>query len=107
MARMAAYWSLAVLLFYGCYSLYYALLEFFPARLEAALFGITIPIIGLALNPALVISALALGSGLFLIYRWQNQAKVADGPVNVRLPMPALPGNALNGTSTFEARARS
>jgi preprotein translocase SecE subunit len=78
MARMAAFWSLAVLLFYGCYSLYYALLELFPGRLGAPLFDITIPIIGLALNPALLIAALVLGSGLFLIHRWQDQPKVAD-----------------------------
>lgn len=77
MVRMAAYWSLAVLLFYGCHSLYYTLL----AKVEALgkeLGGITIPVIGIPLNPALLICALVLAAGLFLLYRWQNTPKNAD-----------------------------
>ena len=84
MARMAAYWSLAVLLFYGCYSLYYSLLGWFPGKLGtpfklgAESSGLRIPILGIDVNAALVIATLVLAAGLFVLYRWQNKPSNAD-----------------------------
>jgi preprotein translocase SecE subunit len=78
MVRMAAYWSLAIFLFYGCHSLYYSLLGQFPEQLDKEIGGITIPVLGIPLNPALLISGLVLGAGLFLLFRWQNTPKNAE-----------------------------
>lgn len=77
MVRMAAYWSLAVLLFYGCKSLYYTLLAQSDALAES-IGGFVIPVIGAPLNPALLICGIVLGAGLFLLYRWQNKPDNAD-----------------------------
>ena len=79
LARMAAYWSLALLILYGCRSFYMILptwsvslgkpLGFLPAK---------IPILGWNLNGALLISGLLLGVAWYLLYRWQQTPKVAD-----------------------------
>jgi preprotein translocase subunit SecE len=78
MVRMVAYWSLAIFLFYGCHSLYQALPGWFGERILAPILGIVIPIVGLALSPALLICGLVLVAGLFVVYRWQNQPPTAE-----------------------------
>lgn len=79
MTRMAAFWTLAVLLFYGCHSLFSAVQQWFPeAGLGRPLGGIRIPVLGLDLSPALLIAGVVLAGGLFLLYRWQNKPKNAD-----------------------------
>jgi preprotein translocase SecE subunit len=77
MARMAAYWSLAILLFYGCTSLHTELSALFPSLAEP-IGGIRVPVISMDLSPALIVSSLVLGTGLWLLYRWQNTPKQAD-----------------------------
>ncbi len=77
MARMAAYWSLAILLFYGCHSLYGELNGRFQS-LKGDLIGRPIPVLGITVNPAFLIAAVLLGLGLYALHRWQETPKVAD-----------------------------
>lgn len=76
MARMATFWSLAILVFYGCYSLRGYLTRF--DSLSGAIGGLSIPILGIALSPAFLIAALLFGAAMFLLVRWQSTPKVAD-----------------------------
>jgi preprotein translocase SecE subunit len=80
LARMAAYWSLALLLLYGCQS-FYAILPTWSASLAKPLFGGSlpkIPILGWNLNAALLISGALLAAAWYALYRWQQTPKVAD-----------------------------
>ena len=77
MARMAAFWCLAILIFYGCASLKNELIIRFDS-LGQPMGGLRIPILGMDLTPALLITALVLGASLWLLYRWQNKPKNAD-----------------------------
>lgn len=77
MARMAAYWSLAILLYYGCTSLHTELSALFPS-LGEPIAGFRLPVLGMDLSPALIITVLVLGTGLWLLFRWQNTPKQAD-----------------------------
>lgn len=77
MARMTVFWTVAVLVFYGCTSLFQTLQGF--QSLARPLVGEgPLPVLGLALNPALLISALVLFAGLFLLYRWEQTPKNAE-----------------------------
>ncbi|MBK7643438.1 MAG: preprotein translocase subunit SecE [Planctomycetes bacterium] len=79
LARMAAYWSLALLILYGCQSLY-TMLPTWSEGLGKPLIESQpkIPILGWALNPALLICGLVLAASWFVLYRWQQTPKVAD-----------------------------
>ena len=77
MVRMAAFWSLAILLFYGCTSLRRELTAFFPSMAQS-IGGIRIPILGIDLSPAFLIAALVLGTGLWLLSRILERPKTAD-----------------------------
>ena len=77
MARMAAYWSLAILMFYGCHSLHGELNGRFES-LKADLIGAPIPVLGITVNGAFLIAAALLGLGLYILHRWQETPKVAD-----------------------------
>ena len=77
MARMAAFWSLAVLIFYGCVSLHTELASMFP-EMGRSLGGFRIPILGMDFSPALIVAGLLLATSLWLLYRWQDKPKNAD-----------------------------
>ena len=77
MARMAAYWSLAILAFYGCASLHTELVALFPS-LGEPMGGIHVPVLGIDLSPAFAIAALLLVTALWLLYRWLERPKYAD-----------------------------
>ena len=80
LARLAVFWALAILLFYGCISLYRTLSPAFGGRLsQPFLSGFkSVPVLGLPLNPAILITGVVLvGVGYFL-FRWQQTPKVAD-----------------------------
>jgi len=77
MARRAAFWSLAVLIFYGCVSLHTELASDFP-EMGRALGGFRIPILGMDFSPALIVAGLVLATSLWLLYRWQDKPKNAD-----------------------------
>jgi preprotein translocase SecE subunit len=80
LARLAAFWSLGVLLFYGCVSLYRTLSPAFGGKLSTPFTQSmkSIPVIGLPLNPALLITAVVLAGSWYALYRWQQTPKVAD-----------------------------
>jgi preprotein translocase SecE subunit len=77
MARMTAYWSGTIFLFYGCVSLFRELTGQ-SVQLSQALNGIEIPVLGLDLTPALLISALVFLGGAYLFFRWVERPKQAD-----------------------------
>ena len=79
LARMAAYWSLALLILYGCQS-FYAILPTWSGSLGKPLIDSQpkIPILGWNLNPALLIAGLVLAASWYVLYRWQQTPKVAD-----------------------------
>ncbi len=77
LARMAAFWSLAILLFYGCNSLQTELESRFDALAEP-LGGIVIPVLGLALTPAFLVALVLFAGGTFLLMRWQHKPETAD-----------------------------
>lgn len=77
MARMAAFWSLAVLSLYGCVQLHSELSARF-ASMAQPFFGIRIPILGLDLSPALLIAAVLGAGALLLLYRYLDRPKQAD-----------------------------
>lgn len=77
MARLAVFWSLAVLIFYGCYSLRAELAGTWAA-LRAPIGDIVIPVLGIELSPAFLIVTAIFGTGLFLLYRWLEKPKNAD-----------------------------
>lgn len=78
MARMAAFWLLAVLIFYGCTSLRRELSTFFPDSLGAPIGGLRIPVLGLDLSPALLIAGLVLAAGVWLLKRYLDRPDKAD-----------------------------
>ena len=78
MVRMAAFWSLAVLIFYGCTSLRRELSSFFPDSLGAPIAGIRIPVLGMDLSPALLVAGLVLGVSIWLLHRFLDRPERAD-----------------------------
>lgn len=80
LARLAVFWALGILLFYGCVSLYRTLSPAFGGGLSKPFMPTfkSIPVIGLPLNPALLITAVVLAGAWYLLHRWQQTPKVAD-----------------------------
>jgi preprotein translocase SecE subunit len=79
MARMAAFWTLAALLFYGCTALRAELVgrvEALGKPLIAAMPRLSV--IGVDFNAAFLIAALLFGVGVWLLYRWIETPKNAD-----------------------------
>lgn len=77
LARMAVFWTLAILIFWGCRSLYFTLGQQSEA-LGKALGGFRIPVLDLPGSPALLIAALVFSGAVFLLYRWMETPKTAD-----------------------------
>ncbi len=103
MARMAAFWVLAILIFYGCMSLH-TTLSSASDSLATPIGGIRIPIIGADFSPAFLIAALVLGTGMFLLNRWQNKPKNADLLIETeselrKVTWPSI-DEAINGSVT-------
>jgi preprotein translocase SecE subunit len=74
--RMAAFWGVVFFLGFGCRFLHDVLIQW--PSLRAPLGGIRIPVVGVDLSPAFLVSALIFGAGVLLIHRWQQRPKVAD-----------------------------
>jgi preprotein translocase SecE subunit len=92
LTRMAAFWSLAILIFYGCVSLHEELATRFigddgkPA-LGKPILGIRIPVLGMDVTPSLLISGAVLAAALFFLNRWQQTPKVADLLIETEVEM--------------------
>ncbi|MFT4648654.1 MAG: preprotein translocase SecE subunit [Glaciecola sp.] len=80
MVRMAAFWSLAILLFYGCVSLHTQLgVSFGESMTKPLVSGFErIPLLGMVPNGSLVVSIIALGVGLTILNRWLSKPNNAD-----------------------------
>ncbi|MCP5024468.1 MAG: preprotein translocase subunit SecE [bacterium] len=80
MVRMAAFWSLAILLFYGCVSLHTHLgVAFGESMTKTLVPGFDrIPLFGMVPNGSLLVSAIALAVGYFLLNKWLSTPKNAD-----------------------------
>jgi preprotein translocase SecE subunit len=76
--RMAAFWSVVFFLGFGCRFLHDMMVQW--PSLRAPLGGVRIPVVGVNLSPAFLVSALIFcaGLGLVLVHRWQQRPKVAD-----------------------------
>jgi preprotein translocase SecE subunit len=99
LARLVTFWTLGVLVLYGCYSFHNeVLLKYFKPSLGAPLIPSMkkIPILGVELNGAFLIT-LAVICGLFwVLYRWEQKPKIADLLIETESEMrkvtwPSLP----------------
>jgi len=76
LTRMAAFWSVVLLLLFGCSFLYDMLIGM--DSMGSAIAGIRIPIVSVDLNGAFLISGAVFLVGLLVVRRWQQTPKVAD-----------------------------
>ena len=76
MARMAVFWFMAALLFYGCLSLYRELV----GRVDSLANNLAgrIPVLGLEVNGALLVTGAVFGGVLLLTYRYTERPRTAD-----------------------------
>ena len=104
MVRMGAFWSLAILIFYGCISLRSELTAMSPDTLGRQLADFRVPMLGMDLTPALLIAGGVLALSLWLLYRWEQKPKNADLLIETenelkKVTWPAL-DEAINGSWT-------
>lgn len=78
LARMATFWSLAVLLAYGCIRMRTELSGLFPDSLGEGLGGMTLPLVGMPLSPALLLAIGSFALGLWFLNRTLEKPKNAD-----------------------------
>ena len=79
LTRLAAFWSLAILIFYGCTSLYDTLVGAFEWAARPFFSGFPrIPVLDLTLNPALLITCAVLAASCYALFRWLNTPKIGD-----------------------------
>lgn len=77
MVRMAAFWSCALLVLFGCTSLHTLLSAEFDA-LREPIGGIVVPVVGIDLSGAFLITTTVCAGALFALNRWQQKPKNAD-----------------------------
>ena len=82
MTRMASFWSLALLLLFGCYFLHTVLLSYVGA-LKEPLGGISIPIVSIPLTGSFLICSLLFVGGIAALFGWMQRPKVADFLIDV------------------------
>jgi preprotein translocase SecE subunit len=81
LARLVTFWVLGLVIFYGCYSFYFeVLLKYWKGALGTPLIAgmKKVPILGIDLNAAMLITLAMLVVSLWLLYRWGQKPKVAD-----------------------------
>lgn len=76
LARMAAFWTVVFFVGFGCRFLHDLLVRW-PA-LREPLGGLRIPIVGVDVTAAFLVSMLLFLVGVVLVQRWQQTPKVAD-----------------------------
>jgi len=97
MARMTAYWSGTIFLFYGCVSLFRELTGRFE-QLAQAIGGMEIPVLGMELTPSLLITAVVFLCGSYLFYRWVERPKQADLLIETESEMRKVTWPSLSDT---------
>ena len=78
LARMATFWSLAILLAYGCIRMRTELSGLFPDSMGEGLGGMTLPLVGMPLSPALLLAIATFVIGLWFLNRTLEKPKNAD-----------------------------
>lgn len=80
---MAAFWSLAILIFYGCLSLRAELAGRFSDTFGQRLWeGGRIPVIGVDVTPAFLIALVVFAAAMILLYRKTESPKIADALID-------------------------
>ena len=74
--RMAAFWSVVFFAGFGCRFLHGLMIR--SPSLREPIQGIRIPVVGVDLSPAFLVSALVFCVCVLLVYRWQQRPKIAD-----------------------------
>ncbi|MBI5431394.1 MAG: preprotein translocase subunit SecE [Planctomycetes bacterium] len=77
-ARLASFWVLAVLVFYGSTSMHTSLSSAFDGKLAEAIGGITVPVFSIKLSPSFLIASTVCLGGIWFLYRWLETPKIAD-----------------------------
>jgi len=77
-ARLAAFWTLALLIFYGCTSLREQLSAYGALNKPLVASMAKLPVLGLHLDAGLLIVTVVLAGGLWLLYRFLEQPRQAD-----------------------------
>ena len=79
MARMATFWSIAILLAYGCIRMRSELSSQFPASLGESISGdLEVPLLGLPVSIALIVSVIAFAVGMWFRNRTREKPRNAD-----------------------------
>lgn len=79
LARMASFWTLAAMVFYGCASLRAELPGHFKALGLPLVQGLPeIPVLGVRLDAAFLLALVLFVGGVWLLYRWLETPKNAD-----------------------------
>ncbi len=74
--RMLAFWSLVFFIGFGCRFLHDLLIQW--VALRTPLGGVRLPVVGIDLTPAFLVSALLFSACLLLAHRWLRKPKIAD-----------------------------
>jgi preprotein translocase subunit SecE len=82
MARMASFWSLVLLLLFGC-SFLYDTLSNYVAALKTPFGGLSIPIVSIPLSGAFLIAFVIFAGGTAWLFTWMQSPKVADFLIDV------------------------
>ena len=97
MARMTAFWSGTIFLFYGCVSLHRELTSQFVG-ISKPIGGIEVPVLGMELSVALLIAAGVFAGAIFLFYRWLERPKQADTLIDTESEMKKVTWPSLSET---------
>ena len=81
MTRMASFWSLVLLLLFGCYFLHGIFLSY--GALKDPIGGISIPIVSIPLSGSFLICSLLFLGGMVALFGWMQRPKVADFLIDV------------------------
>lgn len=82
MTRMASFWSLVLLLLFGCTFLYDTLSNY-VAALKTPFGGLSIPIVSIPFTGAFLISFVIFAGGAIWLFAWMQRPKVADFLIEV------------------------
>lgn len=98
LARLAVFWALALLAFYGCYAFYGEVLKAKSKTLAAPLIPSMkkIPVLGIELNGAILIAAPLFGLALWGLHRWLQRPKAADLLIETESEMRKVTWPTLN-----------
>ena len=77
LARMAAFWAIALMLLFGCTFLH-AQLTAYVGSMKEPIGGLRLPIVGVDVTPSFVLTSALFLVGMIVLMAWQQKPKVAD-----------------------------